>query len=286
MAMSACGFQHLRLVNSKYEGPNGETPEQYYQEARQLLDKLGHSSSPGTDAREIQAIASTILNVYETYAKSSSERMTGFSRTRELLRKCGWHSQAINSVEGPAAACFWLQRGMELLSCLHFGIPVTWDSGEWKDHLESYSSPETGRHREYLWTQRVIYIVIRITNFLYASREATPDDTNARFARWSDLKAELEDWDARKPATMGAIAFIEQGHPVFHSTSDIIVSRSRFPQIYIPNKTGVFAQIFYHTGMILLGKSYPYVQEDMHIADMILNHSRTICGIVRHVEDR
>jgi len=284
--MCACGFQHLKLVNSKYESPNGETPEQYYQEARQLLDKLGHSNSPGTDSREIQAIASTILNVYETYSKSSPDRMAGFSRTRELLHKCGWNSQAINSVEGPAAACFWLQRGMELLSCLHFGIPVTWDTIDWKDNLESYSSLEIGRHREYLWMQRVIYIVIRITNFLYASREATPEDASARFSKWNELKAELEDWDARKPATMGPIAFIEQGNPIFQSISEFNVTRSRFPQIYIPNKTGVFTQIFYNTGMILLGKSYPYVPEDMHIADMILSHSRTICGIVRNIEDR
>lgn len=116
-ALLACGVRHLTLVNTAYPE---EHALNYYNNATQLL--LKSLQNPDRDS-VLCATTATILNVYEVMSEKALQRMNHIAGARALIKECRWDAQAT----GIGAACFWLNVGLELFSCLHFNWGVAWD---------------------------------------------------------------------------------------------------------------------------------------------------------------
>lgn len=120
-AFLACGARHLTLVNPAF---SEDKALRYYDEAtRQLLRCL---QNPNRDTVTC-ATTAVILNVYEIMSERALQRMNHIAGARALIKECGWSAKSV----GIGAACFWLNVGMEVLSCLHFNWQVAWDPDTW-----------------------------------------------------------------------------------------------------------------------------------------------------------
>ncbi|KAF1814150.1 hypothetical protein P152DRAFT_262417 [Eremomyces bilateralis CBS 781.70] len=282
-AFLACGARHLSLVNEKY---NEDKALSYYDTAtRYLLNAL---QNPARDV-VICATTAVILNVYEIMCERALQRMNHIAGARALIKECGWNARST----GIGAACFWLNVGMELLSCLHFNWQVAWDPDDWGVDMDfSHENPvNTDQGREELWTYRIMYIIGKTANFratIPRKAEASPSDeqmrTQRRYAEWERLRDWAEGWNKSVPRSM---------HPMGYLYPYQTMAQSVFPEVWLIKRTAIVARLFYHTTMLLLGQVNPLVLansaspqelEDMH--NMVRQHSVMICGITAHVKDR
>ncbi len=236
-ALLACGVEQLTLV----EGYNEEKAIHYYDAAtKQLLRCL---QNPERDTHEC-ATAAVILNVYEIMSEKPAQRMSHIAGARALIRECGWDA----TTKGIGAACFWVNVGMEVLSCLAFNWQTAWDPDQWGLDLEFTNwtpTPRTGSVHdsgregpirddngdEELWVQRIFYIVAKITNFranIPRFQEPSPHDEQvrrqSRFTEWKRLKSLCDAWNSTCPRSM-------QPYGYSHTPS----SKSLFPYVwYVP----------------------------------------------------
>ncbi|KAF1955869.1 hypothetical protein CC80DRAFT_473806 [Byssothecium circinans] len=265
----ACGARHLALVNPRY---SDDKALGYYNRAtKHLLDAL---QDPYRDTG-LCATAAVILNVYEIMCERALQRMNHIAGARALIKECGWNALST----GIGAACFWLNIGMELLSCLHFNWQVAWHPDEWC--LDMNMSPEQEPGREESWTYRILYITAKICNFRAAvshnnhNHQATQ---RQRLAEWESLKDLADHWNECIPRTMHPVAYLHPGQTI---------SGSAFPEIWLIKRTSIVARLFYHTCMCLLAQIHPVTgPSDPKMRAMLEEHSVLICGIAAHVKDR
>ncbi|KAF2645370.1 hypothetical protein P280DRAFT_118176 [Massarina eburnea CBS 473.64] len=265
----ACGARHLALVNPRY---SDDKALGYYDRAtKHLLDAL---QDPYRDTG-LCATAAVILNVYEIMCERALQRMNHIAGARALIKECGWNARAT----GIGAACFWLNIGMELLSCLHFNWQVAWHPDEWG--LDMDMSPEQESGREEAWTHRILYIAAKTCNF----RAAVSHNQNnhqitqhQRLAEWESLKGLADHWNECIPRTMHPVAYLHPGQTI---------SGSAFPEVWLIKRTSIVARLFYHTCMCLLAQIHPVNgPPDPKMRAMLEEHSVLICGISAHVKDR
>lgn len=268
-AFLACGARHLALVNPRYS--EDEALNYYDQATKHLLDAL---QDPNRDT-VLCATTAVILNVYEIMCERAMQRMNHIAGARALIKECGWSARS----SGIGAACFWLNVGMELLSCLHFNWQVAWDPDEWG--VDMNLAPESESGREEFWTHRMVYIVAKVCNF----RASIPRDASlvhqnlhARHAEWMSLKELADTWNKCIPRTMHPLGFLYPGQTL---------SGSAFPEVYLLKRTSIVARLFYHTCMCLLAQLNPIAgPDDAKMRQMLEEHSQQICGICAHVKDR
>jgi hypothetical protein len=217
-AFLACGARHLTLVNPMYH----EDKALYYYDTAttQLLRSL---QNPDRDT-VVCATTAVILNVYEIMSERVTQRMNHIAGARALIKECGWNATST----GVGAACFWLNVGMELLSCLHFNWQVAWEPDQWGVDMDFQRETEPGR--EELWAHRMLYIVAKIANFrasIPRFKEASPHDEQvrleARFAEWQRLKTLCDNWNASIPRNM---------HPIGYLYPSQTSSKSTFPEVW------------------------------------------------------
>ncbi|KAK3721073.1 hypothetical protein LTR37_003363 [Vermiconidia calcicola] len=272
-AFLACGARHLTLVNPAY---TEEKALHYYDTAtRHLLKNL---QNPNRDT-VICATTAVILNVYEIMSERALQRMNHIAGARALIKECGWNARS----QGVGSACFWLNVGLEVLSCLHFNWQVAWDPEDWG--VDMNFTRELLNGREEVWTHRMLYIVAKICNFratIPRYQEADPRDaqirTQQRYEQWTRLKGMADAWNEGVPRTMHPMAFL---YP-YQTTS-----KSAFPEVWLVKRSTIVARLFYHTAQLLLAQVNPYYGTDnMEMADMQTRHSQMICGIAAHVKDR
>lgn len=191
-ALLACGVKHLTLTQQY-----GDDKALFYYDTAttQLLRSL---QNPERNTAECAATA-VVLNVYEIMSEKPAQRMSHIAGARALIRECGWSARS----GGLGAACFWLNVGMELLSCLAFNWQTTWDPDQWgvdMGFLSSSSSSSPASHcsndndgdtadnktaamaaiesgggdeqlggadtgNEEVWVHRIFFIVAKIANF-------------------------------------------------------------------------------------------------------------------------
>ncbi|KAF2265841.1 hypothetical protein CC78DRAFT_460546 [Lojkania enalia] len=269
----ACGARHLSLVNQKY---SEEKALHYYDTAtRYLLNQL---QNPNRDT-VICATAAVILNVYEIMCERALQRMNHIAGARALIKECGWNARST----GIGGACFWLNVGMELLSCLHFNWQVAWDPDDWG--LDMDMKREQENNKEEMWTHRILYIVGKVCNFR-ASIPRTQDPSSRaeqirvqrRFEEWAKLKELADTWNDCIPRTMHPMAYLYPGQTL---------SGSAFPEVWLIKRTSIVARLFYHTCMCLLAQINPLQGPDHPtMAEMLQRHAQFICGISAHVKDR
>lgn len=273
-AFLACGARHLTLVNPAY---TVDKALHYYNTATHHL--LKNLQNPRRDT-VICATTAVILNVYEVMSEKALQRMNHIAGARALIKECGWNARAT----GIGAACFWLNVGLEVLSCLHFNWQVAWDPDDWG--LDMDLSREVNSCMEETWTHRMLYIVGKVANFratiprdTLADRRAQQIRKQQRYEEWTQLKALADAWNDGTPRTMHAMAYVP---------SDQTSSKSAFPEIWLVKRTTTVARLFFHTAMLLLSQINPYfgVEGNNEMAELQSRHSQTICGIVAHVKDR
>jgi hypothetical protein len=272
-AFLACGARHLVLVNSAY---SEEKALHYYDTATRYL--LKNLQNPNRDTI-VCATTAVILNVYEIMSERALQRMNHIAGARALIKECGWNARS----QGIGAACFWLNVGLEVLSCLHFNWQVAWDPDDWGIDMDFNREIHNGR--EEIWTHRMLYIVAKVANFratIPRHQEQDQRDEEMRrqnrYGEWQKLKSWTDAWNDNIPRTMHPMAYLYPQH-----TS----SKSCFPEVWLIKRTTIVARLFYHTVMVLLSQIHPYFGLDnpeMH--DMQHRHSQMICGITAHVKDR
>jgi hypothetical protein len=217
-AFLACGARHLTMVDPAYH----EDKALYYYDTAttQLLRAL---QNPDRDT-VICATTAVILNVYEIMSERALQRMNHIAGARALIKECGWSARST----GIGAACFWLNVGMELLSCLHFNWQVAWEPDHWGLDMDFQRETESGR--EELWVHRILYISAKIANFrasIPRFQEPSAHDEQIRlqnrYAEWQRLKALCDSWNNSIPRTMHPLAYL---YP--HQTT----SKSAFPEVW------------------------------------------------------
>ncbi|RMZ76813.1 hypothetical protein DV738_g4689, partial [Chaetothyriales sp. CBS 135597] len=275
-AMLACAVRYLALVNPAY-------PEDlalaYYNRATQLL--MSSLQNPDRDG-SLCATAATILNIYEVMNEKALQRMNHIAGARALIKECRWDG----STTGIGGACFWLNVGLEVYSCLHFNWQVAWDPDTWG--IDMTMSPQHIGGNEEEWNHKMLWIVAKCVNF--SSTTPRLQDQNvrseqmrlhSRHQQWLGLKQFCDTWDNCVPPTMRAVAYLPPGAGG---------SKSVFPKLWFIKRATVVARLFYHTAMVLLGNTNPMATVDPQTAntmqEMTQRHARQICGIVRHVKDR
>ncbi|RKF56505.1 putative c6 zinc finger domain-containing protein [Erysiphe neolycopersici] len=272
-AFLACGARHLAMVNPKYHEDKALL---YYDTATtQLLRAL---QDPERDS-VFCATTAVILNVYEIMSERAMQRMNHIAGARALIRECGWDANS----RGIGAACFWLNVGMEIHSCLHFNWQVAWDPDQWGVDLNFKREFELGK--EEIWVHRILYIVGKIANFrasvpgvqdLLCRDEQKSDQ--GRLDEWQKLKSLCDIWDQCIPRTMKPLGYL---HPS-QSTS-----RSAFPEIWLIKRATIVGRLFYHTAMILLAQVHPLKLRDTDEMQAVqIDHAHMVCGITAHMKDR
>ena len=275
-ALLACGVRHLTLVNSAYPEEHALS---YYNSATQMLLKL--LQNPDRDS-VLCATTATILNVYEVMSETALQRMNHIAGARALIKECRWNANAT----GIGGACFWLNVGLEIFSCLHFNWGVAWDPDDWG--IDMAMSPQSMGGNEEDWTHKILWILAKVTNlksstprFQEQTMHAEQMRINQRHQLWTDFKQFCDRWHACVPPTMHALAYVPTYTPG---------GKSVFPEVWYVKRTTVVARLFYHTAMVLLGSCHPMASMSQQVADEMHElrtyHSRQICGIVAHVKDR
>lgn len=286
-AMLACGSKQHSMVH----GHGEEKAIHHYDTATTLL--LRCLKNPDRNTSEC-ATAAVVLNVYETMSDSPKQRMSHIAGARALIRECGWDA----SSTGLPAACFWLNVGMEVLSCLAFNWQTAWDPDAWGLDLEFTNwtpTPRSGSGSggnaprapltgdEELWVHRILYVTARIANFRASAprfQEPSPHDEQARrqarFHAWRRLKTLCDAWNANCPRSMQTYGYA----PTAAS------STSLFPRVWIIRRPAVLGRLLYHTAMCLLTQLNPVEGPDSPDNRLSArHHAHHACGIAAHTRD-
>jgi hypothetical protein len=206
-AFLACGARHLHLVNPSY---GEDRAIHYYNLASRGL--LGHLQNPNRDV-VLCATTAVILNVYEVMCESAMQRMNHIAGARALIKECQWNSRT----PGIGGACFWLNVGMELLSCLHFNWQMAWDPDTWEIDM-NMDIPQSGNlvGDEEIWTHRMVYICAKIANFRATipqfqglDRNAHEMRMNQRCHEWETYKRWCEEWAKHVPRSMMPLGYLQ-----------------------------------------------------------------------------
>ncbi|KAK1635542.1 hypothetical protein BDP81DRAFT_450418 [Colletotrichum phormii] len=286
-AFLACGVKHLTLVNPAYEDDKALF---YYDTATtQLLRSL---QNPDRNTGEC-ATTAVVLNVYEIMSEKPAQRMNHIAGARALIRECKWDARS----SGIGAACFWLNIGMEVLSCLAFNWQTSWDPDQWGLDMSFTSEASAaaaiaasrsgdGFGQEEVWVHRILYIVAKIANFratIPRFQEPSPHDEQIRLGnrlqQWQDLKKLCDKWNNTCPRTM---------HPFGYLYPSQTNSKSAFPNVWLIKRAAIIGRLFYHTAQCLLAQTNPMepgrASEEMRALQ--LHHAHQVCGIVAHTKDR
>ncbi|KAK4205144.1 putative transcription factor [Triangularia verruculosa] len=212
-AVLACGVkQHSLMCPPTSQAAESEKARVYYDTSTSLLLRSLQNPDRNTDECCITAV---VLNVYDIMNETESSRLPDERSTtqqrqqrlehirgaRALIRENDYNAGSTSSL---ARACFWLNVGLEVLSCLSFNWTTSWEPDDWgmdlefttwivgsssgngsviassepdRDDLPSFSGPNVSSAAsgdEELWAQRIIYILAKVTNFRASSSPTIP----------------------------------------------------------------------------------------------------------------
>ncbi|KAL1836568.1 hypothetical protein VTJ49DRAFT_4908 [Mycothermus thermophilus] len=277
-ALLACGAQHLALTGAG----DSDRADYYYGLASSQLQRSQHDRD--RDLTEC-ALTAVVLNAYDIMNDKPAQRMQHIASTRALLMECGWDA----SSGGLGAACFWVNVGMEVLSCLSFGWPTAWDPDQWGLDLEFASLGAASRSgsrsvigsdeawraargdsqtravlpgalsdgadlgNEELWVHRIFYIMAKIANFRANTpqfQEPSPHDEQVR------LQTRYSEW--RRLQNMchsWNLNCPRSMRPYGYSPGPS--AQSLFPNVWLIKPAAKLGRLFYHTSMAILAQTHP-----------------------------
>ncbi|KAI1653534.1 hypothetical protein F4813DRAFT_383192 [Daldinia decipiens] len=273
-ALLACGVKHLTLTQQY-----GDDKALFYYDTAttQLLRSL---QNPERDTAEC-ATTAVVLNVYEIMSDKPTKRMSHIAGARALIRECGWNAKS----KGLGAACFWLNVGMELLSCLAFNWQTAWEPEKWGLDMDFNTEKDTGN--EEVWVHRIFYIVAKIANFrasIPKFQEPSPHDEQvrlqARYAEWQRLKNMCDDWNNSCPRPMHPFGYL-------YPSQQTGANNSLFPNVWLIKRAAIVGRLYYHTAQCLLAQINPILPKNSEEARRVQqHHAHQVCGIVAHTKDR
>ncbi|KAI0173271.1 hypothetical protein GGR52DRAFT_379662 [Hypoxylon sp. FL1284] len=275
-ALLACGVKYLTLTQ-KY---NDDKALFYYDTATtQLLRSL---QNPERNTAEC-ATTAVVLNVYEIMSEKPTQRMSHIAGARALIRECGWNAKS----EGLGAACFWLNVGMELLSCLAFNWQTAWEPDQWGIDIAFIADKDAPADEEEAWVHAIFYIVAKIANFrasIPKFQEPSPRDEQVRlqgrYAEWQRLKNMCDCWNTCCPRPMHPYGYL-------YPSQQTGANKSLFPNVWLIKRAAIIGRLFYHTAQCLLAQINPILPKDSEEARRVQqHHAHQVCGIVAHIEDR
>jgi hypothetical protein len=245
-ALLACGARHLTLIGQH----SGEKAEYYYNLATtQLFSEQARERSPSESA-----LTAVVLTAYNVMTDRPSDRMGHIASTRALIKDCGWNAAST----GLGVACFWVNVGMEVLSCISFGWQTAWDPDQWGLDLEFATLGAASRSgsrsvagsddiwsgrveglpvandnletadEEELYLHRIFYIMAKVANFRANTpqfQEPSPHDEQVRlqnrFAEWRRLQNMCNAWNLNCPRSMRPYGYLPEAS-----------SKSLFPNVW------------------------------------------------------
>lgn len=219
-AFLACGVKHLTLV----DGVSYKDDKALYYYDTATTQLLRNLQNPERNTAEC-ATTAVVLNVYEIMSEKPAARIHHIAGARALIRECKWDAKST----GIGAACFWLNVGMEILSCLTFNWATAWDPDLWgvdPEELMNMTADSPGREgrmpnasdchhvigggaedfpsptsnvpgvgEEETWVHRILYITAKVANFranIPHSQESSPHDEQVR------LQSRFAEWQRLK----------------------------------------------------------------------------------------
>ncbi|KAL2862322.1 Zn(II)2Cys6 transcription factor domain-containing protein [Aspergillus lucknowensis] len=223
------------------------------------------------------AVAAIIIEVAESLVLGPVEcanRIRGESIARSLIRECQWSTHT----QGLGKACSWISIVMELLNGLTFHRTLASDPDTWGVDMNLAQAHHCVNSNEELWTQRMIYICAKISDFWAVSHPQRCDqrggdaEFNRRLQEWNLYNEWCESWINSVPKSMLPLGQLQPWQ---------IASQPVFPQVWILGRSAVLAQLLYHVSRIMLIKANPVPfecitemqQEDQH-------HAYQVCGII------
>ena len=216
-AFLSCGARHLTLVNPTH--PEAKALHYYNIATQYLLKSL---QNPERDSA-LCATTAVILNVYEIMSEKALQRMNHIAGARALIKECGWNARS----KGIGGACFWLNVGLEIHSCLHFNWAVAWEPDDW--NFDITMVPENIPGNEEAWTHKILYVVAKVANFRAqtprfkeATAQAEQMRLNHRVQLWNHLKNLCDRWLECIPDSMHYMAFVPPGRS----------GKSAFPEVW------------------------------------------------------
>ena len=222
----AAGARHLVLINPEiYQ----EQKAIYYYDlaTAQLMDAL---HNPDRDT-VLCALTATILNVYEIMCERANQRMNHIAGARALIKECHWNARS----SGIGGACFWLNVGMEVLSCLHFNWQTAWDPDLWGIDMD-FENPvyqQPGDGNEELWAHRILCLCAKICNFratiprFRAEGGEEERRVRRRVQEWEVLREWCDRWDQTSPRTLRPLGVLWPGQSM-----GLTAKKSLFPEVW------------------------------------------------------
>ena len=219
-AFLACGARHLFLVNPSF----GEEKALYYYNMS-TQDLLSCLQDPNRDTI-VCATTAVVLNVYEIMCERAMQRMNHIAGARALIKECRWDAKST----GIGGACFWLNVGMELLSCLHFNWKMAWEPDTWNVDMNMGATMGAVAGDEELWTHRMVYICAKIADFRSTVEQFKNLDSVSqgnrllqRCKEWDNLKAWCDEWERCVPQSMRPLGYLQSWQKA---------SKSSFPEVW------------------------------------------------------
>lgn len=230
-ALLACGARHLTLLGAD----EGEKAGNYYDMATTQL--LRSRQGQHRSVTEDHAITAAVLSAYGVMSDKPTQRMEHIASARALICECGWDATST----GLGAACFWVNVGMEVLSCIAYGWHTACEPDQWGLDLEftnsggsrsgngsviggeDYGRPSVERVGRRLptmdnssdfgddevWVHRMLYILAKVANFrasIPQSQEPFVHDEQvrrqSRSAEWMRLRNICNAWNVNCPRSM------------------------------------------------------------------------------------
>ncbi|KAL4821405.1 hypothetical protein BDW67DRAFT_150695 [Aspergillus spinulosporus] len=220
------------------------------------------------------ATAALIIEIAEMLILGPIEtgmRIRAGNSARSLIRECQWTTRT----QGLGGTCSWLSILMELLDCIAFRQTVVWDPDTWGIDMGFVVEPSIVGNEEF-WTQRIIYICAKVSDFRSSNINGIGNSTRyaeaQRLEQWSLYNEWCARWLDSIPRSMLPLGNVQpwQRHP-----------QSVFPQVWLLGRSAIVAQMLYHITRIMLLETDPLQQDHLpNLQEEQQRHAYSVCGIV------
>ncbi|KAL4985960.1 hypothetical protein BDW68DRAFT_164195 [Aspergillus falconensis] len=220
------------------------------------------------------ATAALIIEIAEMLTLGPIEsgmRIRAGNSARSLIRECQWTTRT----QGLGGTCSWLSILMELLDCITFRQTVVWDPDTWGIDMGFVVEPSIAGN-EGLWTQRIIYICTKVSDFRSSNIKGNGNSTRyaeaQRLEQWSLYNEWCDKWSDSIPRSMLPLGNVQpwQRNP-----------QSVFPQVWLLERSAIVSQMLYHITRIMLLETNPLQQDHLpELQEEQQRHAYSVCGIV------
>ncbi|KAL5338616.1 hypothetical protein BJX70DRAFT_195251 [Aspergillus crustosus] len=264
-AFSACAGCHVTQ-------PSNQANERLHRHSI-AAQMLSESLRDADHDLALCAAAAVILEVAEvliSFPIQSKDPNQASNSARSLVRGCEWNTRT----SGLGGACSWLSILMELFDCLTFQRALVWDPDTWGIDMSFVTQPHLTGSEE-LWTQRIIWICAKVSDFHFSTVHSTTRSTRGaeshRLNEWELYNEWCDRWVTTIPRSMLPLGQVQSWQTT---------SQSVFPHVWLLEHSASVAQVLYHITRIMLIETDPLRQDPAGMQQEQQHHAYYVCGIV------